>query len=131
MHLADLSYIQYYKMPHIKLEYSKNIIWKNSILDILNDIQKILINNAEVKRENCKSRAMELKNFYSTGNNQHGGFIHLEISLLGGRTDEVKTNIGKECSRIVQSFIENRVEIQVSVELRDMDQNSYFTTNQL
>ncbi|MDP7027820.1 MAG: hypothetical protein QF380_05380 [Candidatus Marinimicrobia bacterium] len=118
-------------MPHVKLEHTENVQWKNPIQDIFPKLQTVLIQHARVKPENCKSRAMELKNFYSTGNNQHGGFIHLEISLLSGRDAEVKTKIGKECRQIIQSFIENIAEIQVSVELRDMDRNGYFTTNQL
>ena len=118
-------------MPHVKLEHTENVQWKNPIQDIFPKLQTVLIQYARVKPENCKSRATELKYFYCTGNSRHGGFIHLEISLLSGRDAEVKTKIGKECRQIIQSFIENIPEIQVSVELRDMDQNSYFTTNQL
>ena len=118
-------------MPHVKLEYTENVQWKNPIQDIFSKLQTVLIQHARVKPQNCKSRATELKDFYCTGKIHPGGFIHLEISLLSGRTEEVKTNIGKECSRIIQSFIENIAEIQVSVELRDMDRNGYFTTNQL
>ena len=118
-------------MPHIKLEYTENVQWKNPIQDIFSKLQTVLILHARVKSENCKSRATELKDFHCAGKSHSGGFIHLDISLLSGRTEEVKTNIGKECSRIIQSFIENIAEIQVSVELRDMDRNGYFTTNQL
>ena len=118
-------------MPHLKLEYTGNVQWKNPIQDIFSELQTVLIQNARVKPENCKSRATGVKDFHCAGKSNSGGFIHLEISLLSGRTKEVKTNIGKECSRIVQSFIENRDEIQVSVELRDMDRDGYFTTNQL
>jgi len=118
-------------MPHIKLEHTENVQWKNPIQDIFPKLQTVLIQHARVKPENCKSRATELKYFYCTGNSRHGGFIHLEISLLSGRDAEVKTKIGKECRQIIQSFIENIAEIQVSVELRDMDRNGYFTTNQL
>ena len=118
-------------MPHVRLEYTENIKWKNPIQDFLPKLQTILIQHARVKPENCKSRAIELKNYYCTGNSHSGGFIHLEISLLSGRNKEVKTKIGKECHRIIQSFIKDMAEIQVSVELRDMDQDGYFTYNQL
>ena len=118
-------------MPHIKLEHTENVQWKNPIQDIFPKLQTVLIQHARVQSENCKSRAMELKNFHCTGKSRHGGFIHLEISLLSGRDEEVKTKIGKECRQIIQSFVENIAEVQVSVELRDMDRNGYFTTNQL
>jgi len=118
-------------MPHIKLEYTENVQWKNPIQYIFSKLQTILIQHARVKPKNCKSRATELKEFYCTGKCHSGGFVHLEISLLSGRDEEIKINIGKECGQIIQSFIENIDDIQVSVELRDMDNNGYFTTNQL
>ena len=118
-------------MPHLKLEYTENVQWKSPIYDIFSELQTVLIQYARVKPENCKSRATKLKDFHCAGKSHSGGFIHLEISLLSGRDEEVKTNIGKECRQIIQSFIDNIADIQVSVELRNMDQNSYFTTNQL
>ena len=80
-------------MPHVKLEYTENVQWKNPIQDIFSKLQTVLIQHARVKPENCKSRATELKDFYCTGKSNPGGFIHLEISLLSGRDKEVKTNI--------------------------------------
>ena len=118
-------------MPHVKLEYTENVQWKNPIQDIFPKLQTVLIQYARVKPENCKSRAMELKDYYCTSKSHSGGFIHLEISLLSGRTEEVKKNIGMECRQIIETFIDNIAEIQVSVELRDMDQKSYFNTNKL
>ena len=118
-------------MPHIKLEYTENVQWKNLMHDIFPKLQTVLIQHARVKPENCKSRATGLKDFHCAGKSHSGGFIHLEISLLSGRNKEVKTKIGKECHRIIQSFIKDMAEIQVSVELRDMDQDGYFTSNQL
>ena len=118
-------------MPHIKLEHTENVQWKNPIQDIFPKLHTVLVKNARIKSENCKSRAIELKNYYSTGNNHSDGFIHLEISLLSGRTESVKKNIGRECHRIILSFIENIAEVQVSMELRDMDKYNYFTTNKL
>jgi len=118
-------------MPHIKLEHTENVQWKNPVQDIFPKLQTVLIQYARVNPENCKSRATELKIYYCTGDSHPGGFVHLEISLLSGRDEEVKTNIGKESRQIIQSFIDNINEIQVSVELRDMDRNGYFTTNQL
>ena len=118
-------------MPHLKLEYTENVQWKNPIQDIFPELQTVLTQHARVKPENCKSRSTGLKDFHCAGNSHSGGFIHLEISLLSGRNKEVKTKIGKECHRIIQSFIKDMAEIQVSVELRDMDQDGYFTSNQL
>jgi 5-carboxymethyl-2-hydroxymuconate isomerase len=49
-----------------------------------------------VKPENCKSRATKLKEYHCTINGSPSGFIHLEISLLSGRSEAVKSKIGTE-----------------------------------
>ena len=115
-------------MPHIKLEYTENVQWKNPIQDIFSKLQTVLIQHARVKPQNCKSRATELKVFFCTGKNHPGGFIHIEISLLSGRSETVKTKIGTECTQIICEFLEDVTQAQVSVEIRDMDKNNYFTT---
>ena len=84
-----------------------------------------------MKPENCKSRATQLKEYLSNIDSSLGGFTHLEISLLSGRSEAVKTKIGTECTQIICELLEDVTQVQVSVEIRDMDQNNYFTTNQL
>ena len=49
-------------MPHVKLEYTENVQWKNPIQDIFSKLQTVLIQHARVKSQNCNSRATELKN---------------------------------------------------------------------
>ena len=44
-------------MPHVKLEYTENVQWKNPIQDIFSKLQTVLIQHARVKPQNCKSRA--------------------------------------------------------------------------
>ena len=116
-------------MPHIKLEYTENVEWKESVQKIFPKLQSVLISHAKVKPENCKHRATQLQDYLCTIENHPGGFVHLEISLLSGRSEEIKSIIGEECGQIIQSFIKNLTELQLSVELRDMDRSSYFTTN--
>jgi len=84
-----------------------------------------------VKPENCKSRATKLKEYHCTINGSPSGFIHLEISLLSGRSEVVKSKIRNECTQIICEFLEDVTQVQVSVETRDMDQNNYFTISQL
>ena len=118
-------------MPHIKLEYTENVNWNISVQEIFPKLQSVLIQHAKVKPENCKSRATQLKEYLSNIDGSLGGFTHLEISLLSGRSEAVKTKIGTECTQIIREFLEDVTQVQVSVEIRDMDQNNYFTTNQL
>ncbi len=72
-----------------------------------------------------------MKEYHCAINGSQSGFTHLEISLLGGRLEALKSKIGTECTQIIREFLEDVTQVQVSVEIRDMDQNNYFTTNQL
>ena len=69
-----------------------------------------------------------MKEYHCAINGNPSGFTHLEISLLSGRSETVKTKIGTECTQIIREFLEDVTQVQVSVEIRDMDQNNYFTT---
>jgi 5-carboxymethyl-2-hydroxymuconate isomerase len=50
----------------------------------------------QVKPENCNSRATKLKEYHCAINGSPSGFTHLEISLLSGRSEAVKSKIGTE-----------------------------------
>ena len=83
-------------MPHIKLEYTENVNWNIPVQEIFPKLQSVLIQHAKVKPENCKSRATQLKEYLSNIDGSLGGFTHLEISLLSGRSEAVKSKIGTE-----------------------------------
>lgn len=118
-------------MPHIKLEYTENVQWRKPVQELFPKLQSVLIQYAGVKLENCKSRATQLKEYLSNIDGSPGGFTHLEISLLSGRSETVKTKIGSESTKIIREFLESVFQVQVSVEIRDMDRQNYFTSSQL
>ena len=118
-------------MPHLKLEYTENVQWKIPVQEMFHKLQSVLIQHAKVKPENCKHRAIQLEEYFCNIDGSPGGFTHLEISLLSGRSETVKTKIGTECTQIICELLEDVTQVQVSVEIRDMDQNNYFTISQL
>ena len=83
-------------MSHIKLEYTENVNWNIPVQEFFPKLQSVLIQHAGVKPENCKSRAT--KEYHCTINGSPSGFIHLEISLLSGRSEVVKSKIRNECT---------------------------------
>jgi 5-carboxymethyl-2-hydroxymuconate isomerase len=118
-------------MPHLKLEYTENVQWKIPVQEIFHKLQSVLIQHAKVKPENCKHRAIQLKDYLCSNNGSPCGFIHLEISMLSGRSETVKTKIGSESTKIIREFLESVFQVQVSAEIRDMDRQNYFTSSQL
>ena len=117
-------------MPHISLEYTENIqtIIKSDIFDKL---ITIIIQAAEVKYENCKSRAVKIKDYYIGSKNNNEGFVHLKIKILEGRTEKIKNKIAKKSLKTLKSYFKNTKvhNIQYSIEIQEMKKGNYFTTN--
>ena len=118
-------------MPHISLEYTENIqtIIKSDLFDKL---ITIIIQAAEVKYENCKSRSVTIKDYYIGSKKNNEGFVHLEIKILEGRTEKIKNKIAQKSLKTLKSYFKNTKvhNIQYSVEIQEMKQGNYFTTNQ-
>ena len=120
-------------MPHIRLEYTDNI-YVDELNILFKDVQNILIKIAEVKSENCKSRAISLDSSEIISDGKNVRFVHLEINILEGRTTEIKKQIGKESLSLLKSHFNNDMNknlIQYSVEIREMKHSDYFTSNTL
>ena len=120
-------------MPHLRLEYSDNI-QSNISPSLFKKLISILNKAAGAKSENCKARAIKIKNFCIGSDNKKEGFVHLEINILKGRTEKIKNQICQESLIIIKSYFQ-RVKgldhIQFSLEIREMQRANYFTSNNL
>jgi 5-carboxymethyl-2-hydroxymuconate isomerase len=119
-------------MPHIKLEHTE-IIETSLIRPVFKQLREILIENAGVKEENCKCKAIQVP-IHAVGNNESGHFFHLEISLLKGRSEKIRYKIGQFCLETLKEYFTDNNGLntkQLSVEIREMTSGNYFTTNTL
>ena len=119
-------------MPHIKLEHTNNIT-ADIILKLFNNLKTILIDVAGIKKENCKCKAIYIP-IYQTGTSDDlHNFMHLEISILEGRSEKVLQHIGEQSLQILKKHFRGgetqNNSNQYSVEIREIKQNNYFTTN--
>ena len=120
-------------MPHVRIEHTDNI-HTTDITGLFKSVQNILIKFADIKAENCKSRAIPLNNFHIESSNKKVGFVHLEINILEGRSEKIKNNIGEKSLKVLKSyFIDNMLggSIQCSIEIREIKRSDYFTTNEI
>ena len=118
-------------MPNIHLEHTDNIHTKD-IMGLFISLQDILIELADVKAKNCKSRAIHFNNYHIGSCDINEGFVHLEINILEGRSDEIKTKIGRESLKVLKSYFRDNAggySIQYSLEIREMKCSDYFTSN--
>ena len=120
-------------MPHIKLEHTENID-PDLIKPVFKKLKVILIKNAGVKKDNCKCKAIQIPIYEVGSDDASEHFYHLEISLLKGRSEEVRGKIGKKSLQILQDFftVNNGEHIKkFSVEIREINPNDYLTSNAL
>ena len=118
-------------MPHLRLEYTNNIkIVQFS--EIFNDLINVLIENTSIKASNCKSRAIKVNELHMDCSNKNGKFVHLEIAMLEGRSKQVKHIIIEQSLKVLETYFNNyqpKELPQISLEIREMKQTNYFTTN--
>ena len=115
-------------MPHIKLEYTDNIVFSN-IDGIFEKIKDLLTHNTSIKAKNCKFKAIPLSYFSSMSSN----FVHLEISILEGRSPKIIKLIGNNSLQIIKDHVISDKDniIQFSIEIRQINKLNYFTTNKI
>ena len=108
-------------MPHFVIDYAKDIEADNDLEKIVQEVHKIAIGANLFTPADVKTRAMGYEK-YLAGEEQ-GSFIHVQISLLEGRTVEQKKTL---VDPIFTYLKENTVNVtKVTVDIRDMDKDTY------
>ena len=118
-------------MPHIKLEYTQKIE-PSLIRPVLKQLRNILVENTGVKEYNCKCKAIRILVYAADSYDNSRHFYHLQISLLKGRSEEIRQKIGQQSLEFLKEHFANnskRHQKQISVEIREMKPQDYFTTN--
>lgn len=118
-------------MPQIVLEYSDNIGQEIESVVLLREIASIVSAAGGVRVGDFKSRAMRRKDYLVGEGRSMDAFVHLEIGLFAGRSPEIKRRIGEDCLEYLEEyFVPSRDELslQITVEIREMEKESYFKT---
>ena len=115
-------------MPHIILEHSDNIPDQINYQNLFAQLHQILNQDLDVPINAIKSRRYISKDHYIANGNSKNFFIHLQISLLAGRTEEKLQKCAKNAKLALHVFFKqsNQLsETSFSVEIRQMDPNLY------
>ncbi|MGF1868627.1 MULTISPECIES: 5-carboxymethyl-2-hydroxymuconate Delta-isomerase [Photobacterium] len=110
-------------MPNLVMEYSDPVAERVNIRDLLEDLHQALLESGLFEPESVKSRSYPCHNWFVGEDGDRKTFIHLNLSLLSGRTPEKK----RELSRSLLSVLESHAsEINsLTVDVRDMDVDSF------
>ena len=114
-------------MPHIIVEYSKNLGDIVSISKLVYKLHEELAKQDGIERERIKARAVRCKYVAVGERGSLGHMLHGTLLLLEGRDKATKKKYGDLLHGMMKSYVEGRVEnCAVTLEIRDMDKDTYY-----
>ena len=115
-------------MPHIRLEYSDNLPPLDDFPGLFADIHRVLNEQGGIALNNCKSRAYPAENCYIGDGDSGHAFVDLQVEFLSGRSQEVKTVLGKSCLEVLKQHYADHLtdQLQITVGIHDIPRESYF-----
>lgn len=114
-------------MPHLKLEYTSNLPREIASEELFGRLHRILADVGGIDIRNCKSRAIELHNFFVGDGASDEGYVHLDVRFLEGRRPELKTELGRRILEALRdAYDTGERAIQVTVEVGDIARAYYF-----
>ena len=116
-------------MPKISIEYTKNLLIDEIKKDLVLEIHKIINKLVSINIENCKTRILQLQDFYVGNGEDYHAFFHVEIRFLEGRNEQLKNQLGKKILELLKKSLENslnKLKVQITVLIEDLPKRYYF-----
>ena len=116
-------------MPHLRLECSSNIKPEPGFTAIFDELHTALALTGEIRRSNCKSRAIVAEDFLIGFGEGQDAFVHLDLRFVEGPGEELKQRLGEEMLSILLRCFEEAIgkyDTQITVEVRDITPSAYF-----
>lgn len=114
-------------MPHLHLEYTANLP-DLAIEKTLLRLNNVLMASGQFGSEfDIKSRAVKVESFQVGTSLSSRGFVAVKLSLLSGRSPQIKKQLSESLLAALQDLGDwpEGVQLQLSVELLDIDRDSY------
>lgn len=113
-------------MPHLTLDYTRNLTTLDAERTLL-ALNRALVASGQFAENDIKSRAHRLEQFRTGIDPEPRAFAHVTLAILSGRTPEAKHALSASLLAVLQQAELELpgVEVQLSVEIRDMERASY------
>lgn len=114
-------------MPHTTVEYSGALADAFDRPGFAKDLHSAIVSIAGGRAGGCKTRFVRRDEMYIADGAPHYAMIHIEISVLSGRTPEVKRELNEAVLELARrhTVATPQLEVQMSVDLRDLDRDTY------
>lgn len=115
-------------MPHLILEYSDNLIEKETLKDVFQTLHVYLSEALPSEIQSCKGRAIECPNFIVGDGRQSQAFAHLTVKVLPGRTQSHLKHISESLfNRLQLTLKRSRTELNLSLSVEIIELADTYT----
>ncbi|WP_404384583.1 5-carboxymethyl-2-hydroxymuconate Delta-isomerase [Caenispirillum salinarum] len=112
-------------MPQIRIEHSANLAGAFEPAQLALSVHRLCVEHAKATMDACKSRILNVGDVVVADGAAEGFMMHVEIGLLKGRTPEAKGALAEAVLARLAGAVEGKPGINLSVEVRDMDTDTY------
>jgi len=119
-------------MPHLVLEYTSNITPQIPFKAVFAALHILLQDIAQADIDSCKSRAEKRDEYHIGSGSPNQAFVHLEISMLAGRTELAKKQLGQAALTVLEQHFHDeakKLALQITVKITDMPTELYFKSS--
>ncbi|MGF1724534.1 5-carboxymethyl-2-hydroxymuconate Delta-isomerase [Photobacterium nomapromontoriensis] len=110
-------------MPNLVMEYAEPVAERVNIPGLLTDLHQALLGCGLFTPDTVKSRSYSCQDWLVGDEADIATFIHIEVSMLSGRTAAVK----RELSQLLMGVLEQHAATinSLTVDIRDMDRDCF------
>jgi len=113
-------------MPHIIIEYSKNIGDIVCMANLVEDLHNALAEQG-IDKARIKTRASACDYVIVGDHGSHGHMLHTTLLLLEGRDTETKKKYGDALHAQMHEYVDGVVQhCSITLEVRDMNKDTYY-----
>ncbi len=116
-------------MPHLTMEYSSNLIEKETLTTLFENCHDLLAEKLPTERRSCVSRAIECSQYHIGEGKGNSSFIHINLKVKSGRTFEVLKDTAEALLAAVRAHCArsvNQLNLKVTLEMIELDK-MYFS----
>lgn len=112
-------------MPHLTIEFSSNLSAAITPA-LLRAVNHALLGTGQFEEADIKSRALPFDCFVVGTKDSPRGFVAARLAMLSGRDADTKHDVAEALLAALESAITtDGMELQISVEIVDIDRESY------
>src|SRR5687767_780422 len=114
-------------MPHIHLEVTTDLLQEADVPRVLEDLVSRLESYETIAAPSVKAYFTQ-RDVWSMGTGAAAGFIHCTVSILKGRSLDLRRHISSGMSDTLRDFYRNALDegrAGLTLELREMDVETY------